>query len=222
MAEKDLEILDEYDKLYTPAVSDAIDALGLEPGFMSHEIRPIWQGARITGYAGTIEVVPLAQGEEFDEQEIIKYMGLLDNIEKGTVAVMSMGNTMMAAGWGQVTSTIAMSLGCRGAVIDGPARDIPRVADLQFPVFARGYIPSSTRGRFKLNKLQEPMTCGGRLVKPDDLIFADINGVVVVPGDKIREVFEAAKEMVSADNWWLEQLKKGRKPVDIEKEKPLP
>ena len=51
-------IIADYSKLYTCAVSDAIDELGLEPGFIDAEIRPMWPGARILGFAGTMKMIP--------------------------------------------------------------------------------------------------------------------------------------------------------------------
>lgn len=220
--EKDFALLEEYSKLYTPAISDAVDKLGLPSCFMDMGIKSMWHGARFAGYAGTVEFVPVPEGQQLDESQLVAGMEMIDTIQKGTAVVMTMHSVYTAAAWGQVTSMIAGSAGCVGTVVDGPVRDLARVSDLQYPVFARGTVPSSIRGRFKPGKVNEPVVCGGILVEPEDLIMADISGVVVVKQKDIEKVLETAKEIISADTWWEEQLAKGRKPAEIEREVPLP
>lgn len=218
--EKDFALLDEYAKLYTPAISDAVDKLCLPSCFMDMGIKSMWHGARFVGYAGTVEFVPVP--EQLDESQLVQGMEMIDAIQKGTAVVMTMHNVFTAAAWGQVTSMIAQSAGCVGTVVDGPVRDLARVSDIKYPVFARGTVPSSIRGRFKPGKVNEPVLCGGVLVEAEDLIMADISGVVVVKQKDIEKVLEVAKEIISADTWWEEQLAKGRKPAEIEREVPLP
>ena len=73
-----------------------------------------------------------------------------------------------------------------------------------------------------MGSVMTPITCGKRIINYGDLVFGDINGVVIVKSDKIEEVLNKAKELISTDKWWFEQLEKGCDPADIEKEKPLP
>lgn len=218
-----LDLLKEYGKLYTPAVSDAIDALGLSDGWVSHELRPVWAGARCAGHALTVKMVDLAPGEKFEEKQYIQqFSGMMKEVKRGSLIALDMSGSMAAAGWGQVTSKMAQDFGCTGAVVDGPARDIPRIAELKFPVFARGVVASSIRGRIKPVAVQTEVRIGGRRVRPGDLLFADINGVVVVPKEHIEPVLKRSQEIISVDKWWVEQLNQGRHPLDIEKEHPLP
>ena len=135
-----------------------------------------------------------------------------------------MSDQMIAAGLGQSTSRILQGLGFRGGLVDGPIRDIAQVTALQFPIFARGIICASIRGRMvvDLESVNTQIQCGGRTIHPGDLVFGDINGVVIVEKGHIESVLEKAKEIISTDTWWFEQLEKGRNPADIEKEKPLP
>ena len=220
---KKLEIiLNEYSKLYTCAVSDAIDELGLEPGFIDPGIRPIWPGARMVGLAGTMKMV--LSDEPLDRNILARLVKFIRKTPKFPIMCVNMSNQMIAAGLGQSTSRILQQLGFRGGLVDGLVRDIAQVTSLKFPLFARGIICSSIRGRMVIDmeSVMKPMECGGRLIVPGDLIFGDINGVVVVKANKIEEVLEKAKEIISTDRWWFEQLEKGRDPADIEKEKPLP
>ncbi len=223
MSKKQLkEILDEYSKLYTCAVSDAIDELKLEPGFLDAGIRPMWPGARMVGYAGTMKMV-LSEAE-LDRNIIGRMAAFIKQVPKFPVMCVSMSDQMIAAGLGQSTSRILQGIGFKGGLVDGPIRDIAQVIDLKFPIFSRGVICSSIRGRMDIdmNSIMKPVKCGGRIINAGDLIFADINGVVVVQQAHIEKVLEKAKEMISTDKWWFDQLQKGRDPADIEREKPLP
>lgn len=223
MDKKKLEFyLKEYSRLYTCAVSDANDELGFEPGFLDADIRPIWPGARMVGYAGTLRFNP---SEEELEEDVMKKLGpFIRKLPKFPVLCVDMSRKMIAAGLGQSTSRILQRLGVRGGIVDGPVRDIAQVIDLKFPIFARGIICSSVRGRMVIDfdAVMKPIECGNRTINPGDLVFADINGVVSIKTKNIKAVLEKAKEIISTDKWWFEQLENGRDPADIEKERPLP
>ncbi|MHA1670392.1 MAG: RraA family protein [Promethearchaeota archaeon] len=223
MNETKLEfILKEYSKLYTCAVSDANDELGFEPGFIDAGIRPMWPGARILGYAGTMKMIP--SQEPLDRNIIAKLVKYIRKTPKYPIMCVDMSEKMSAAGLGQSTSRLLQGLGFRGGLVDGSVRDISQVIALNFPVFARGIICSSIRGRMivDLESVMKPVKCGERIITPGDLIFGDINGVVIIEKDHIELVLSKAQEIISTDKWWFEQLERGRDPSDIEKEKPLP
>ena len=215
-------ILNEYSKLYTPAVSDAIDELGLEPGFIDAGIRPVWSGARMIGFAGTMKMI--LSDEPLDRNIIARMVKFIKVVPKFPIICVDMSGEMIAAGLGQSTSRILQGLGFRGGLVDGAVRDIPQVTDLKFPIFARGIVCASIRSRMiiDMDSVMQPINCGERTIKPGDLVFGDINGVVIVNANKIEDVLAKAKEIISTDKWWFEQLEQGREPSDIEKEKPLP
>ncbi len=215
-------IIDEYSRLYTCAVSDASDELGLEPGFIDAGIRPMWPGARILGLAGTMKMIP--SEEPLDRNVIAKMVKFVKQVPDFPIMCVDMSGKMIAAGLGQSTSRILEKLGFRGGLVDGPIRDMAQVIDLKFPIFARGIICSTIRGRMVIDmeSVMKPVKCGDKVINPGDLVFGDINGVVIVKEKNIELVLEKAKEMISTDKWWFEQLEKGRKPSEIEKEKPLP
>jgi len=220
---KSLEVLlDEYSRLYTCAVSDAIDELGFEPGFVDAGIRPMWPGARLVGFAGTMKMI--LSDEPLDRNIIAQMTKFIKQVPKFPIMCVDMSGQMIAAGLGQSTSRILKGMGFRGGLVDGPIRDIAQVIDLKFPIFARGVVCSSIRSRMVIDmeSIMKPIKCGERVINPGDLVFGDINGVVIVRQNKIEEVLEKAKETISTDKWWFEQLEKGKSPADIEKEKPLP
>lgn len=216
------EIINKFSNLYTPAVSDAIDELGLEPGFLDTSIRPIWSGARMVGFAGTWKMIP--SDEPLDRNIIAKMMKYIDKAPKYPVACIDMGGKMIAAGLGQSTCRIMQGFGFMGGLVDGPVRDIVQIISLKFPIFAKGIVCSSIRGRMvvDLDSMMKPVQIGGRTIETGDLIFGDINGVVVVKKEEIGTILEKTREIIATDKWWFEQLEKGRSPMDLEKEKELP
>ncbi|MEX2683401.1 MAG: RraA family protein [Candidatus Sigynarchaeota archaeon] len=216
------QLVEEYEKLYTCAVSDAIDELGLPAGFIDPGIRPVWPGARMVGFAAIMKMVvsdaPL-------ERDIVARMAkFITTVPKFPVACVDMSGQMIAAGLGQSTSRMLQGFGFKGGLVDGPVRDIAQVTALKFPLFARGIICSSIRGRMVIDfdSINKPMQCGKRTINPGDLVFGDINGVVIVPGDRVEDVLKKAKEIIATDTWWFEQLEMGRNPAEIEQDKPLP
>ncbi|GAH06297.1 unnamed protein product, partial [marine sediment metagenome] len=174
------------------------------------------------GFAGTMKMI--VSDDPFDRNIIAHMVKFIKQVPKFPIMCIDMSDQMIAAGLGQSTSRILQGLGFRGGLVDGPVRDMAQVIALKFPMFARGIICSSIRSRMviDMDSVMTPITCGKRVINPGDLVFGDINGVVIVNSNDIESVLEKAKEMISTDKWWFEQLEKGRDPADIEKEKPLP
>ena len=181
-------ILNEYSKLYTCAVSDAIDELGFEPGFIDAGIRPMWTGARMIGLAGTMKMV--LSDDPLDRDVIARMVKFIKKVPKFPIMCIDMSDQMIAAGLGQSTSRILQGLGFKGGLVDGPVRDMAQVIALKFPIFAKGIICSSIRSRMVIDmgSVMTPITCGKRIINPGDLVFGDINRVVIVKSDKIEEV----------------------------------
>ncbi|HME54320.1 MAG TPA: RraA family protein [Candidatus Lokiarchaeia archaeon] len=220
---KEIKVLvAEFERLYTCAVSDAIDDLGLPPGFIDAGIRPVWPGARFVGFATTMKMV--LSDSPLESDIVARLAKFMTDAPKLPVACVDMSGQMIAAGLGQSTSRMLQAFGFRGAIVDGPVRDIPQVTALKFPLFSRGIICSSIRGRMvvDLDSVNQPVKCGERTINLGDLIFADVNGVVIIPRESIEVVLAKAKEMIATDTWWFEQLEAGRNPAEIEQEKPLP
>jgi len=98
--------------------------------------------------------------------------------------------------WGGIMTAGAVANGLAGAILDGGVRDIIEIRrDYDFQVFARSVSPATTLGRFKTLSANAPVECGGIIVRPGDLIVADLDGVVVVPKEHVTAVLERATEI---------------------------
>nr|MDO8098867.1 hypothetical protein [Candidatus Njordarchaeota archaeon] len=215
--------LEELSKLYVPAICDACDTLGIKPMLMDQGIQEVWPGAKALGVAATLKFAPLERGEKFREEMVMDVLKLADRIVPGNIIVIDSSNVMPAGLLGQVTSSMLIQKGVVGAVVDGAVRDIAQVIELKFPMWARGRVATSIRGRMKITEIQTVVKCGGQMVRPNDIVFGDQNGVVVIPPEYAEKIIKKAKELAKADSWWFEQVKRGRKDfAELEKEVPLP
>jgi regulator of RNase E activity RraA len=124
----------------------------------------------------------------------------IDSILPGEVVVVSTQQSKRNAPWGELLSTAAKARGARGAVIDGLVRDVRKIEELSFPVLAAGIKPVDSMGRGIVTGYNVPVECGEVLVNPGDFIFADVDGIVVVPKALVKEVVELALTKASRED----------------------
>jgi 4-hydroxy-4-methyl-2-oxoglutarate aldolase len=174
------------------SVADAMEQLYGQKAYMSHDMRPLAQ----TKFAGPAVTVLLKHEENHDGAGALK--GMLDAIDEapaGAVYVMVVQDGLDYAGIGGLMSTAMKYRGLAGAVVDGGIRDTPQIAKLQFPVFSRGIVPSTTVNHFRFVGKNIPVNCAGVSVKPDDIVVADMDGVVVVPREHAAAVLQKAQQL---------------------------
>ena len=121
------------------------------------------------------------------------------------------------APWGELLSTAAKARRARGAVVDGLVRDVQKIERLGFPVFAAGIKPVDSKGRGIVMDHNVPVECGGVMVHPGDLVFADYDGVVVIPKHAVDDVLHMAAEKADLENHARADLLKGQYLRDVYK-----
>src|SRR5512140_1126799 len=167
-------------RLYTAVLSDVLDELGFRQQAMFARIRPLDENLVLVGRARTglfHEVSGVVPGENPYELE----MRLVDDLRPGEVVVFGCNGSEQIAPWGELLTTAARLRGAVGAVTDGFVRDVKGIRAVQFPVFHGGIAPLDSRGRGKVVAIDEPIVCAGVRVESGDLVFGDVDGVVVVP-----------------------------------------
>ncbi len=198
--------------LYTAVVADSLDELGYDRQVMRESLRPLAPGFCFAGWARTISCMDVfyvpadPYGMEIEA---------VDSILAGEVVVVSTGESRRNAPWGELLSTAARARGARGAVIEGLLRDAKKIEALGFPVFATGIKPVDSRGRGLVVDYNRPVQCGGVLVSPGDLVFADYDGVVVIPGEVVPDAVRLANEKVQLENHTRRELKQGAYLRDV-------
>jgi regulator of RNase E activity RraA len=172
------EIVAGFGAFETPSISDLMNRLYT----MATAIKPLTDpNHRILGPACTVKVYP------GDNLMVHKS---LDIARPGDVIVVDAGGSPMTAVLGDLVCTKARHRAIGGFVVDGLIRDLPAIQRLgDFPVYARGVTPIGPlhRGPGEIN---HPISCGGIVVHPGDVIVGDLNGVVVVPQEIAAELLE--------------------------------
>ena len=152
-------------------------------------IRPLWTG--IPRIAGPAYPVRCAPGDN------LMLHAAIYRAPAGSVIVVEAGDVDYAVAGGNVCA-VAQKNGIAAFVVDGVIRDLAEVRDNRFPVFARGVSPIPG-GKDVLEALNKPITCGGVLVSPGDIVVADEEGIVVVPLADVERVLKAAQARAAKD-----------------------
>jgi 4-hydroxy-4-methyl-2-oxoglutarate aldolase len=203
----DVSLLDGFRTVEVASVSDAMEQLYAERAYMSHDMRPLSP----TKFAGPAVTIQLTKEEH--KEGAAAAQGMLDAIDSspaGSVYVMVLANGEDYAGIGGLMATAMKYRGFAGAVIDGSVRDTPQIRKLQFPVFSRGVVPSTTINHFRVTGVNVPVTCAGVRVNPGDIVTADEDGVAVVPQSKAAAVLQKSQELDDTEHRMLPFIEKFR------------
>jgi 4-hydroxy-4-methyl-2-oxoglutarate aldolase len=175
-------------ELYTPVVGDILDDLGYSHQFLPQPIQPLREEMKLAGRA-----MPVVMIDVFGKQK--KPFGLLtealDQLQPGEIYLAS-GGEMRCAYWGEILTATAKKRGAVGAVINGFHRDTPKVLEQNWPVFSRGRFAQDSGVRTQVVDYRCQIEIGQVTVQPGELIFADLDGVVVIPKTVEGEVIERA------------------------------
>jgi len=175
-------------ELYTPVVGDVLDDLGFTHQFLPQPIQPLREEMRLAGRA-----MPVLMIDVFGKQK--KPFGLLtealDQLQPGEIYVAT-GGEMRCAYWGEILTATAKKRGAVGAVINGFHRDTPKVLEQNWPVFSRGRFAQDSAVRTQVADYRCSIEAGQVMVNPGDLVFGDLDGVIVIPKKVEAEVIERA------------------------------
>jgi regulator of RNase E activity RraA len=203
----DIDLFKDLERnFYTAAISDALDELGHHEHAMREYLRPLSPDAVFAGWARTV----LCQDMFYTPTDPYSLeIEALDSVLPGEVVAVSTGESKRNAPWGELLSTAARARGARGAVIDGLVRDVRAIQRLGFPVFAAGIKPVDSKGRGIVVDYNVPVLCGGILIRPGDLIFADYDGVVAIPSALVEETLQLARSKIAKENHSRKDLLEG-------------
>jgi regulator of RNase E activity RraA len=202
------------EQLYSAVLSDVLDDMGLRHQAMAPRVRPLDDTLVLVGVARTgqfREVDGVAPGENPYELE----MAIIDDLRPGDVMVFGCDGSDRIAPWGELLSTAARQRGAAGAVTDGFVRDVRGVRAMLFPVFHGGIAPLDSKGRGKVMAIDVPVMCAGVRVEPGDLVFGDVDGIVVVPRAAQEEALKRAFDKVGSENKTRDELLRGAKLREV-------
>jgi RraA family protein len=198
IARPDPALVEAFRPFEGPMISDLMNRLyTMRPAIQNLTDRDL---APLVGPACTVKVFP---GDN------LMVHAALDVARPGDVLVIDAGGSHMNAVLGDLISNKARHRGIAGIVVDGLVRDIDGIRQARIPVFARGVTPVGPlhRGPGEINF---PIQCGGIVVNPGDLIFADNNGVVVVPQEIAAELLKRCQEKTAKEAAYVDSVKRGK------------
>ncbi|MHC6179183.1 RraA family protein [Clostridium sp. JNZ X4-2] len=195
------EIIEEYKKLDTSSITDALDKQGIAGGLLG--IKAVVDGTRLCGQAFTVHYIPCGtvKGTVGD---------FLDDVPAGDVVVIDNSGREYCTVWGDIMSQVAEQKEVAGTVIDGVCRDVKIIRDVKYPIFTKGIYMMTGKDRVEVDAVNIPVGISGVKVYPGDLIVADENGAVCVPASVAEETLEIAKFIEKTEGRIVDTVKGGK------------
>jgi regulator of RNase E activity RraA len=189
------DVVKLYADFSSPNISDNMNRIN---GACA-DIRPMHGREKLLGSAFTVRTRP--------GDNLIVHKAL-DMLEPGDALIVDAGGDTTNAIFGEIMTSIAIKKGATGLVVDGAIRDAATFAEAGFPCFARG---ATHRGPYKdgPGEINVPITVGGAIVRPGDVVFGDADGVVVVPLEEAEELAEKVRKIVEKEAVMMREIDEG-------------
>lgn len=208
------ELCARYRKLYMPAVADAIYRSGGTEQVLPSSLRPLFPETRVVGVAFTVQGTAIEQcGWEEGVGRIDSYLRVFDELQPDDVLVSVNGESHVGH-FGELTGNSAQLHGCRGVILDGNLRDIQGLREIGLQVFYRDLSPLNAIGRWEMAASQVPVRIGDIDIYPGDIIFAEFDGVLVIPEAEAEAVLLAAEAVEKGEELVRADLRDGMSPAD--------
>ena len=202
------------ESLYSAVVADALDAMGFRHQSPRVQLVP-YSGEQLL--VGRCKKSLWADMFHKDPRPYELELAAVDGCQPDDVLICAAGGSMHSALWGELLSTASRNSGCIGAIVDGAVRDVAKIRQMNFPVFARGTSVYDSQDRQRVIDLDVPVEIAGVRFSPGDLVFADLDGVVVIPHAMEDEAIQRAWDKVNAENRTRDAIRGGLKATEAYK-----
>jgi regulator of RNase E activity RraA len=205
-------------ELFVAVVGDILDKMGLQHQFLHPSLKPIDPSMVILGRAMPVleTDIPLERPPGQD-QALERPYGLmfpaLDDLKPNEIYICAGGSHRYAL-WGGLMSTRAIRCGAAGAVVHGFHRDTREILRLGFPVASFGGYAQDQGPRGKVVDWRVPIEMDSVKVRPGDIIYGDVDGVLVIPIEAANEAFAGAFEKMRGENCVHKALTQGMSAAD--------
>ena len=186
--------------LYSAVIGDILDQMGHYHQFLPMAVQPIREDMVVCGRAMTVKEDDLPViGEPIPTEPTFGHMlDALDDLKKNEVYLCS-GSSPDYAVVGELMCTRMQVLGAAGTVMNGPHRDTKGILALDFPCFSRGRYSQDQAPRGRVTAWRVPIEIEGTHVDSGDIVFGDMDGVVIIPQSIEKEVIERAWEKATGE-----------------------
>lgn len=204
MAKYDKEYLKK--NLYSGVISDVLDGMGYRNQMIGNTVMPLKDDTVIFGPAFT-SIATVVYSMPADP--LTAQCKVVDQLGEDEVYVLVMRGGRNCAVFGELFATAVKGRKGAGVLMDGYARDLKALLEMDFPLFYAGRDPRTSKGRAEINECQIPVILDGVTINPGDIIFGDIDGVAVIPKDIADEVIEKSIETMKNEDKVREGLLNG-------------
>ncbi|NPV69895.1 MAG: RraA family protein [Firmicutes bacterium] len=212
MSDWDLnEVRPRFMKMATTNVSDALDEVGLT-NQVAIGVRPVWNCPPICGPALTVRNIPAGTKKQVHHGGFVT----AHTAKPGDVIVIDNAGDLQNNGWGGIVAWASKMAGAQGTVVDGAVRDVQDFEEAEYPVYAKGTVPRTARKRMVQDAINTTVRFCGVQVNPGDLVFADRNGIVFVPGGRVLEVLAIAERIWAHEEAMIREIRAGRDPLEVD------
>lgn len=197
-------------ELYCAVVCDALDQVGLH--YQSPRVvleRQAGKGLLV----GRCKTTLWADMFHRDPKPYELELQAVDDCSADDVLIAAAGGSMRSGIWGELLTTAAKNRGCLGAIVDGAIRDVDKIAGMGFDVFAKGRCLYDSLNRQRVIDVDVPVEIDGVVFSPGDLVFADSDGIVVVPKRVETDVIRLALDKVHGENKVRDAIREGMSAV---------
>ena len=191
--------------LFTAIIGDVLDLHGYHHQFLMPECRPLRPDMVVCGRAMTVVETDVTDASTPPFGLMFK---ALDSLKADEV-YLAAGVSPHYALWGELMSTAARARGAAGAVLAGYTRDTHAIVSMDFPVFCYGSYAQDQRGRGHVVDFRVALDINGVRVEPGDIVFGDVDGVLVLPQAVESEVVAQALEQVKKEKTARQLLRDG-------------
>ncbi len=198
--------------LYTPLISDVLDDKGYPNQVLDPGLRPINSEVKLAGPAFTFKSKSFPKYRKITEDFGLKIIDdTLKLVKPGDVLICETGGETRVALWGELMTNASASRGVAGLVTDGAIRDVPKILEVRppFPIWSRGFSPVDAKGRAEFAECDIPIRCSGVKVRPGDYVFADFDGIVIIPIEKVEEVLQTAEDKFRREKQFRRDVRNG-------------
>ena len=207
------ELLERFEQVTTPMVNDALRERNQIYRILPNGIMPLRENFRVAGIAFTVK----GSKSLTMQNDMAERVKMIESIPAHSFVIWDTDQDNESTQWGEVITMAAIRRGCRGAAVDGGVRDTDKVLEMKFPVFARYRNSNGMLGRFRITGWEIPIKIGDVIIYPGDVIFGDIDGVIVIPRTLAYEVLLRAEEIRDGETTLKRWVREGMTPNEIVK-----
>lgn len=198
------------EKLYTPVVGDILDGMGYYHQFLPQNIRPLREDMKLAGKAMTVLMIDVFAPQKKPFGDLTE---ALDQLKENEVYLAS-GGTKRCAYWGELLTAAARTRKAVGAVVDGWHRDTPQVLEQNWPVFSCGCYAQDSSVRTRVVDFRCDIEIGQVTIHDGDVIFGDVDGVLIIPKEIVEEVIEQSLEKAAGEKVVRNAIEQGMSATD--------